>query len=364
MNCCEVSSSTSLPVIDHYGDTQGRLALSRNGVLTSINTNRNYGKTWTFKKRAFRRFIKRGRKTLWLRLFRKEAKECAAKFFSSSDLRAYCGISLYDKDTNPKGNVKQVGSVFYARRTPKSPWVWFLQVFALSDADGIRGADDVKIDTIVFDEYTKPAEKYRRYHGNIVTDFLDIWHSAKREHEVRCILLGNKESFNNPFFTYFGIKAPAKDWEGIRAYRHGAFVLQQINNKAKEATEFDRKTRDLLEGTTYGDYIYKDEYRTGTGLKPRKTPRGASLYVQLDYLSNPLKISVYNGSFYVNANLDLGKPVYCDRQLNRYPRENVLVKRNRRYFYGLVEALAANDVHYDSEATKEAMLPFLRWLGV
>ena len=162
---------------EHYGDQKGLLLLSHNAIFNFVNSNRNYGKTWTFKKRAFRRALKHGKKTIWLRMFKKETKEAIATFFSSSDLRKYCGIELFNAETG-KGNVKQEGKTFYFRKNEKSPWIWFLKIFSLNDNDAVRSADDVDVDTIIFDEYTKTAEKYKRYRGAIVNDFIDIFIEA------------------------------------------------------------------------------------------------------------------------------------------------------------------------------------------
>ena len=352
----------------HYGDHDGLLVLSYNAIITAVLSNRNYGKTWTFKKRAFKRALKHGKKTIWLRMFKKEVKEALATFFTSKDLREYCGISIYDKDTNKDGNVMQIGNTFFCRRKRKngkwSRWFWFLKVFALSDADAIRSADDVDVDTIVFDEFTKVVSKYRRYRGNMVTDFIDILFSSKREHVVRCIIIGNKESYNNPFFTYFGIKPLPVTFEGIRAYRKGSFVVQQINNKEETESEYGRKMNDLLSGTAYGNYIYKNEYKQNTPFKKRKAPATASIYCQLIFNNSPLKISVNNGLFYVNGKIETNRRIYCDVLPNKYKNELLLVKKHKRYFNALINALADNRVYYDSALSYEAMNYFLQWLSI
>ena len=346
----------------HYGDQDGLKVLSYNGIFTTILSNRNYGKTWTFKKRAFRRAIKKGKKTIWLRLFKKEKQEASSTFYSSVDLQKYCGISIYDKDTNPNGNLKQVGNTFYCRKSPKARWFWFLKVFCLSEVDALRSADDVNVDTIVFDEFTKPVSKYKRYRGNIATDFIDIWVSAKREHKVQCILIGNKESYNNPIFSYFGIKPLPTTYEGIKAFRKGSFVIQQINNVDTPKDEYQEKEKVLLEGTAYGNYIYKSKYKNEIGFRPRKTPSNASLYCQLCFNNNPVKISIYNGFFYVNNKIEITKPVYCDALINKFVNELLLVRRQKRFFIAFINALADNRVYYDSPTTYEAIQPFLQWL--
>lgn len=349
--------------LKHYSDGEGLLLLSHNAIFNFVQTNRNYGKTWLFKKRAFRRAIKRGKKTIWLRMFKEETKETISTFFASADLRKYCGVELFNPETG-KGNVKQEGKTFYYRKNDKSPWTWFIKVFTLSNPDAVRSADDVAVDTIVFDEYTKTAEKYRRYRGSIVNNFIDILFSAKREHEIRCIFLGNKEGFSNPFFRYFGITPPPNNWQGIKTYRNGSIALQQINNKAATEGDYNAKMAAALAGTSYGSYIYKSEYKAATGLKPRKTPPNALLYVQLCIKRQPLKISFLDGFYYVNRRIDESKAIYCDELPHCYKKERLLVRRQRQFFFAFIDALARNAVYYDDEITHEAMLPFVHWLAV
>lgn len=349
---------------EHYGDKDGLNVLSYNAVFNFINTNRNYGKTWTFKRRAFRRAQKHNKKTIWLRMFKKEVKEASATFYNSKDLQNFCKIDVYDKDTNPNGNFKQIGNTFYYRQDPNHKWNWFLKIYALSDADAVRSADDVDVDTIVFDEYTKTPEKYKRYHGNIVNDFIDIFFSAKREHTIKCIFLGNKEGINNPFFTYFNITPLPHTYTGIRSYRNGSIVVQQINNKADTKTNYNKQVQALLEGTSYGNYIYKDTYKNQMAFKGRKTPPQATLYCNLIIDKQPIKISVLDGFYYVNNKLQLGRPIYCNELLNKYPYERLLVKRNKRFFIAFVNALADNRVYYHDARIYEALQPFLNWLQV
>lgn len=356
------------PKKTHYGDKDGLKVLSYNGIINLVLSNRNYGKTWAFKRRAFRRAQKHGKKTIWLRMFGKEIKEALDTFYTSKDLQKYCGISIYDKDTNKNGNLKQLGNTFYTRRKRKNGkwgrWFWFLKVFKLSDADAIRSADDVDVDTIIFDECTKTPVKYKRYRGNIVTDFIDILFSSKREHAVKCILIGNKESVNNPFFTYFNIKPLPTQYEGIKVFRKGSFVVQQINNVQATDTEYDTKMYYLLEGTAYGNYIYKNTYKQEAGFKPRKTPSEATLYCQLLLNGQGFKISVLNGYYYVNDKIDITKRIYCDALVNKYKHELLLVKRQKQYFIAFINALSDNRVFYNNARTYESMQAFYTWLSI
>lgn len=336
--------------------------LSYNAVFMFINSNRGYGKTWALKRRAFRRAEKHGKKTIWLRRFKKEVKECAETFYASKDLREYIGtMGLYDAETK-RGNMKQQGRTFYIKRGNK--WTWFLKIYSLSDANAARSADDVDCDTIIFDEYTTTPEKYRRYRGNEVTDLIDLFYSAKREHKLQVFFLGNKEGYENPYFSYFGIKTLPEEYEGIRTYRNGSIAVQQINNKPVERTDYDRKVKDLFKGTAYGDYIYNSEYKVKTGLKPRKMPSNAAVYIQLNWNNVPLKVGLYNGFFYVNGHIDITQPVYTDKPLHKYKKEFLLVKRQKRFFTALINAISDSRIYYESEAIYEAATQFYKWLSI
>ncbi len=353
--------------IKHYGDKDGLRVLSYNAIITEIISNRTYGKTWTFKRRAVRRAFKHGKKTIWLRLFKKEADECADAFFQSADLQKYCSISMYDKDTNKEGNVKQIGKTFYFRKFIHGKWTrwrWFLKVYKLSDSGALRSVDDVDVDTIVFDEFTKPKSDLIHYHGDIGGQVSDILVTLKREHEVRFIFIGNKESVTNPVNTYFKITPPPFNFEGIKSYRKGSFVLQQINNKPKRESAYDDKLFNLFKDTQYGNYMYKDEYRTAKGFKRAKTPPNATLYAQIYIKGHALKISALDDLFYVSSKVDNTRRIYCDVLPNKYPREQQLVKRYRKYFNGLIDAIADNRIYYDNALSNECFQDFYTWLSI
>lgn len=339
----------------------GGKALSHNAIFNAVISNRGYGKTWGFKKRAWVRALKRGKKTIWLRRFKKEVKEAAPTFYGSADLLTFIGTLVPYNSETKQGNFKQNGNTFYVKRGKQ--WTWFLKIVALSDANALRSADDVNIDTIVFDEFTTTPYMYTRYRGNEVQDFCDMFFSIKREHEVRVIFLGNNESAASPYLTYFGIKPLPMKFEGTRKYRHGTFLVQKINNKQREVKAYDRGIRDLFSGTTYGDYIYKDTYRTGGKLRCIKPPPDVALYVQLNWRDVEIAVKTDGYHYFCVSKIDETQPVYCNEYKHVYVRERLLVKKQKSLFAALINAFADNRVYYDTQAAFEAMLPFRQWLG-
>lgn len=338
----------------------GGQILSHNAIYNFVNTNRNYGKTWGFKKRAVVRALKHGKKTLWIRRFKKETKECANTFFSSSDLQKFCKISMYDKDTNPKGNVKRNGNVYYIKRGKR--WIDFLKIITLSDANAMRSADDCDVDTIVFDEYTTTPEKYRLFRGDEVQNFIDIFFSAKRNHKVICIFLGNKESQFNPYLNYFKIKPLPYTFEGIKTYRNGSLAVEQRNNESVIENDYQQACFDLFKGTNYGDYIYRSTYKQNVKIKRAKAPLNAMLYVQLHFNNLNYCIKRVDDLFYVSNKINNGDYVYSD-QLQGLTHEKQLLKRHKAYFTALLNAVSDNRVYYVDEACFESFQMFLKWLG-
>lgn len=352
----------------YYGDRDGLRVLSCNALLNLIISNRRYGKTWTFKKYIVRRALKKNKRALWFRVFRDEAKECAKTFFESSDLRKYCGLELYDKDTNKNGNFMQNGNTFFIRKKKKNgqftAWRWFIKVLALADRKKIRGLDDIDLDRIILDEFMLPEKDYKLYRGNPCHDFIDIWTSARREHACYAFLLGNRETFHSPFLTYFNIKAMPSSYEGIKKYRHGTMIIQYINNKSNLKNDFDKRYYELLEGTPYGDFLYGNAYDISTKFKKAKTPPNAVMICQIYMNGQPFKISVSNGLFYVNSSVLNGRAIYCDTPPHKYALERTLVKRMKPLFISIVNAVADNRIYYQDENIHEGFTAFLRWLNV
>ena len=347
---CELEYFSFLPV------------LSLGAVFNFVNTNRNFGKTWSIQRAAWKRAKRKGKKTLLIRRFKKEVKEVVRKMYKSSDLIKWIGdLEPYAKKTDT-GNFKREGNTFYIRRGKR--WDWFLQVAALSDRDALRSADDVDCDRIFFDEYTTTPAKYKAYRGDEVTDFIDLFISAKREHKVTCFFFGNRENINNPYFDYFGIAPKQGGYEGVQRYRNGSIAVMYVNNKQKERTQYDKKVRDMLTGTAYGNYLYESEYKVQGTFKRAKTPLRALKYVALDWNNVPLTISQCDGYYYVKTGVDTGGSVYCDALRGRYRKEFRLIRAQKKLFRAFMNAVSLDLVRYEDTRAFESLQPFLQWLAL
>ena len=336
---------------------------SFNAVFNYIITNRTYGKTWAMLIRSWRRAYKRGKKAIIVRLLAKEVKEFKNQLYKSKDLVKACkGLVPYDPETK-KGNFRVNGKTCYIKRGGR--WVWFLKVFACSDANAARAADDVDCDTIYFDEFMQTPENLARYRGDVVREFSDIFFSAKREHRVTAFLFGNREKVSNPFFEYFGIPPMSVGFEGLRRYRKKSHLVLYVNNEQKEKNAYDKAVRAAFENTAYGDFIYKNKAKTGDAFKRSKTPVKSALLLALEWKSIPIVISAYGGNLYVKRGSVASAPaVYCDTPRGRYKNEYKIVRSMKPLFRPIVNAAALNRIYFENEAAQEACMPFLQWIGI
>lgn len=341
-------------------------ALSYNAIFTYIHSNRTYGKTWGFKIRAFKRGLKRGKRTIWVRRFKDEAKEAIKKMFPS-DLRKKAGMIEYDPKTD-KGNFKRAGNVFYVRRK-NNQWIPFIEVVYLAKVGSLRSADDPATDTMVFDEYQTTPERLKLYRGNEVTDLIDIFFSAKREHIIRCFFLGNNESIVNPYFDYFKIPALAESFEGIKTYRGGSIAVQKINNPVRDSSkdrkekEYNKKLEKLFKDTPYGDYIYNSAYKIKKRYKIASKPSSAAFYTQIGFSDDVFAFYAENGKFYVkreSARFD--STIFVDSAKNKYPDEVILTRATKQWLEGIKNAIIYGLLYYESAETAERAHKFEQYI--
>lgn len=342
---------------------------SYNAIFNFITGGRNIGKTWGLKKRTTKRAQKKGKKAIWVRRTKSEAAECAATFFESKDLQKFCGVSLYDKTTNPDGNIKIVGRRIYIRR--RGGWTWFIRIIALCEYKTMRSADDVDCDTIIFDEFTTTPEKYALYRGNEAKDFIDLFISIMRQHEVKCFFSGNKESVSNPFFNYFKLPPIPLKYEGIRTFKKGTICLQQLNDIEKPKSTYQKKVDILLGGTDYGDYLTKGTYKNQPQILLRHPPARCEGYIQLYWNNQHIKImrdpaaTVDDPEIYITNRNDTQSTIFSDTNQRIFPKQKQLQRRAHRNMFRLLEqAVSDNRVAYNSYNDYENVIRFYKWLGI
>lgn len=344
---------------------------SYKALLNKTDTTRNIGKTWSWKISGIIGFIKHHSKIEWLRYFRKDVKETMKKRFYSKKM-----IKIINDELNGHGskhkwkltleNFKQDGAFVYYRKDKKHKWEWFIAVHALSDEQAIKSSDDPDVRYIVFEEYRITPDKLARYRGDPVTDFLSIWTTVKRDNRVRVFLLGNKECISDPFSSYFGIPAIDTKFQGIKTFKHGTIAVEQINDVPEETKDdFDAQFRTLLDGTGYGDFLFKGEIRNLDRSRIRTKPKGCYIYCCFD-VGRPITawIDKYQNLYFENG-IDSSRTVAVDKASDKYRSAYVISAGDKTSRFSTLNYLfKMNKVFYADEKAFEQGFKVLKILGI
>lgn len=321
------------------------ILLSYNAILNFIIDNRNTGKTTQFKKRALIRAINNHTMTVWCRRFDNEYKACKREFLNN---KFFAVLKADYKNKFKKEDFKINGDYACYKNTP---FVYFLN---LKKATSDKGIDAENIDTIVFDEFMTEDMQYNYYHGNEVHDFFKIFFTKKRTHadgsesQIKIFMLGNRDSFTNPYYTYFGLPPIDISFEGIKTFKNGSIAVLQLNSEPmKVKTDYDRKLKSMIEGTPLNAYLHGNVLNN-VNMQFVSAPKNAQIYAQFDIGYN-LSFLSQNGKIFVISRLDRNKLVFTDKPKDKYKRVYVVNRSKKNIFSFLDLCYKRNLIKYESQ---------------
>ena len=334
--------------------------LSYKAIYNFIIGARNKGKTSAFIMWRIVAFIKHGKTTTWVRRFEKEkkkARNAPIKKFMLKAIKDKFNLDLKMEDFKVQGN-----SLCYKGKP-------FIDYIKLSDARAEKSGERETTDVIVFDEFTTDLASLRRYRGNELDDFNNLFISTKRQKCLRCYFLGNKETITNPYYTYFGIKPLPLDFEGVRTYRNGAILICQtndfINDTTSVSSDYAKKFKDLYKGTAFDNYL-----NAGATLKQqsqfiKKKPNKAIYFTSILVNNIPFSIFRYNQEVYIIKGFDKTRRlIFTTQQTAQYKNAYVISKSDKEYFSCINYAYKLNCLYYDSETTAEQFNEVLKLLSI
>lgn len=203
---------------------------------------RGAGKTYAFKDRAIRNFLKKGEQFVYLRRYDTE--------LPAAEMRNY-----FDdiKTKYPDHEFKAFQGLF---RIDGEIAGWY---FPLSKAIMLKSIPFPNVTMIGFDEFIIDVGIYR-YLPREVNTFLECYSTISRDRDVPAFFLSNAISFSNPYFVYFDLCLE----EGQTLKLKGDISLELIRND--EYTEHMNNTRfgKLIAGTEYGNYNINNTFLRDT----------------------------------------------------------------------------------------------------
>lgn len=334
--------------------------MSYNAVLNFIIDNRNTGKTTQFKKRALIRAINNHTMTVWCRRFEKEIIKFKKEFLNKkffAVLKEDFGNKFNKEDFKIKGDY-----AFYKN----IPFVYFLN---LQCAKSDKGVDNENIDTIVFDEFMTEEIRYNYYKGNEVHDFFTIFFTKKRTHadgtqsHVKIFMLGNRDSFTNPYYTYFGLPTLPIEFEGIKTFSDGSIAVMQLNNEEEKDTSlYGKKLTALLKDTPLDAYLHGNVINN-IDMKFYNAPKNCQLYAQFDCGYN-ISLVNSNGFLYALKRSDKNKIMFVDKPNDKYKKCYVINKSKKSIFAYLDNCYKRNLIKYENQRVYYETMKVLAIIGI
>ena len=331
----------------NYLDIYGRGA-----AVNVVEAPRGVGKTYTAKLWGLKRYLKSGKKFIWVRRTEEELNTAKTSFFAKKKMLKALGLTPDD--------VKVKGKHGYIKRGRK--WVDVVEFCSLATASKERSADDDAYDLMFVDEAFATPHLVNMFRGNEVTAFIDLFISKKRDHKMTAFLLGNKEIINNPYYQYWGITPPPHGFNGVRRFQNGTLLVWTMTDYVKTADH--DKVADLLRGTSYYDYMFTGSAKTQTVASYADKPKRAKHYAAFDF-GLPFTVWRSAGTLYVRGGVDTNRPIFVSREtFTKYANPIITDHRDKDRFLLLYGALKRGKVCYSDPCINEAASAVFERLGV
>lgn len=212
--------------------------LSKNRLFNFIIGNRGGGKTYHWKVRSVKDFLRTGKQFIWIRRYNTELENI--KKWYDDIAHEFEGHKL----EVTKKHIKIDGMVCG-------------YIGALSTSQRLKSNAYPLVDKIIFDEFLIDKGSLRYINGEVEL-MLELVETIfrMRDDNNKVIFIANAISIVNPYFTYFNIK-PNLD-ERFTLTKHIAIELytnQEYINK-KLSTRFG----DMIKDTKYGQYAIENKF--------------------------------------------------------------------------------------------------------
>ena len=239
-----------------------------------IDATRGIGKTTTFLRKGILN-AKKGEEFIYLRRYKPEIK----RFINEDSISPIVDGVRYVGDGT--GGYKVMVEDFKVG-----------SIIALVTARSYKSVDFHNVTMIIFDEAFVHQTPSYRYLNDEVTLLLEFIGTVQRTRtNLKVVLLGNNEDMFSPYHSYFNIPVFDKIWvdkdRGIYCEHasHGDLLMED-----------EKKTGlyNLIKGTAYGDYYYKNKVLGSTNnIILQDKPSNAKLSFRVNIEERTLNLYTY-----------------------------------------------------------------------
>ena len=334
--------------------------LSHNAMFNFAIGGRSLGKTFDFKRRCIRNWIKYKHEFIYLRRYEPEFED-KDTFFSDPNL-----LSLF-----PDYEFRVNGMIGYARlysedENAQQDWQPVVYFVVLAKTYAKKSVSYPNVKWIIFDEFIIETGVIH-YIRNEVTRFLDFYNTVDRFRDfVKVAFLANPISIVNPYFLYFHLK-PRKPITGSTFTKasSGLICLEVIRNEKFASEVSQTNLGKLTEGTPYFRYAIGGDFNDNTeNLISKKSTESKFVYA---FIFDGQQLGVWcdynDGTYYVVNKYPKDAKPYVLTKADMNPnlimierRGGILKSLKRLYMYGCVK--------FDSVNTRSLFYDILDYLSI
>ena len=264
---------------------------------------RGDGKTYGFKIKAIKHFLKTGRQALYLRRTEGEYQDSKNKFLADIGDKFYPYKFRIIKDEMQSCEYDEDGEEYVGE------WETVIHFAYLANSIKKKSVSYDKVDLMAFDEFIIKETAYTKYLPDEVETFLNFYETVARMRDVSCYFLANAVSVVNPYFFFFDITLPQTK-NGIKKVRDD-IVIQIAQDKdykeAKKETRFGK----LIGGTDYAKHAIDNEFVMDTNDLIAKKTRDCFYWLTLEVNSVPYAVYIAKDQTKVFISEDINPNYTC-----------------------------------------------------
>lgn len=317
--------------------------------------NRSIGKTFSFTSLCINKFLKQGRKFIYMRRYDDDLKLVAPSFFDNVREK-YTNVSL-EVDGNGKTSTR-----FYINGEVAGITI------ALSRGFKFKSVNLCDYDIIFYDEFVNEDNAYL---PNEVSKCLSFYQSVARgfgqpiREEVKFIFVGNHVSLNNPYFRELKIRDHISIGTNYCVDPDRAWTVEFTNNTSIADTISKTPFGKMIAKTKYGEYALKSQFYLDDNTFIQR-PTGKSSYLCTLYFRDR-GYGVYEyeeeGLYYISKNVDKTyKTVFSLTTKDHKPNYMMLYKNRVNPVFNLLKYAFDNALlRFDCDESKLMFLEFMQY---
>lgn len=336
-------------------------------AINIVTGARSYGKTYGWKKRGIKNFIKTGETWGYLRTFDQEIKDILADgseaFFSdimrNNEFPGYKFRML--------GRTMQCGKIMGKNDKGEEEVDWQImgQMYALTKYQSYKGKTVANMTLLVFDEFIRET-RVPPYPANCVNNLINLWETLdRREDRIRIVMLANAADAVNPYFVAWGIVPPPQGTH-VRVPVGDAFVYVE-NCWSREFEEYadDSNIGRFTKGSAYQMYAQKNQFVNQNGLFVCDRPRRVKPQMNITWDEQVFCIYIVLDDLaclYVEEGESTTVQTIALTRADSKP-DIVVIERSNPYLKGLVKRGREGKMLYESDRCRERFMRVLELCG-